>query len=710
MSSRKKQRKEVKRVLQDENLQQALKKAASHHFQKFSKTKKDVPWEEYKKRAREIKEECIKHLPDLIQRFSEEARKAGAHVYQVSTPTEALELIEKIARQRNAKLIVKSKSMVSEEIGLNSFLDKKGYKVVETDLGEWIIQLAKERPSHITAPALHKTKQEVAELLSQNLQRPIPSDSKEIVRVAREELQKYFIQANLGISGANLAVAESGTLVIISNEGNARLVTSLPPVHVALVTTEKFVETLEQATSIIKALTIASSGLKLTSYVSFITGPSRTTDIEKELVIGVHGPQEVHIIILDNKRLAISKDKNLDEALYCLKCGGCMLVCPVFQCLGGHVYGGPVYPGGIGILLTRITESFKDSSSLFELCADCKKCEEFCPVGIPISNLILKLKSEKGTSFWEKALSGFFRKKSLAERGAKILSALQKPWKKNGHLKKLPFAWAKGKSFPALNLKKIEPSTTKNRLKVYLFEGCLVKFFFPEIRESIFSSLPRFGFDVVRPSDQRCCGAPSLHLGQQKDVHRLATANLKSFERENPDYILTLCPTGNSMLKKYYPEIEAKFSLWTDKIFDFTEFMVKKEYFPKPSNRSQTKDIFYHFPCHYINDLKLKEEPKKILQSLGFKLKEEQEPFSCCGFCGVFSLRNPEISAHMWEKKKQKILEKETHLIATDCPGCLLQLRANLKKEGDAFRIFHTAELYAKEMGEISKEQNNDRN
>jgi iron-sulfur cluster protein len=706
---RKKQRKEIKKALQDENLQQALKKASSHHFEKYNKTKNDIPWEEYKKRAREIKEECIKHLPRLIQKFSEEARKASAQVYQASTPSEALELIEKIVRQKNARLIVKSKSMVSEEIELNRFLEKKGYKVVETDLGEWIIQLAKEKPSHITAPALHKTKQEVAELLSQNLKKPVPPDVKEIVRIAREELKKYFFQADIGISGANLAVAESGTLVIISNEGNARLVTSLPPVHIALVTTEKFVETLEQAASIIKALTIASSGHKLTSYVSFITGPSRTTDIEKELVIGVHGPQEVHIIILDNKRLAISKDKNLDKVLYCLKCGGCMLVCPVFQCLGGHVYGGPVYPGGIGILLTRITESFKDTSSLLDFCADCKKCEEFCPVGIPISDLILRLKSEKGANLWERALSNLFRKKSLAERGAKILSVLQKPWKKNGHLKKLPFAWAKGKSFPAFNLKKIEPSTSKNRPKIYLFEGCLVKFFFPEIRESIFSSLPRFGFDVVRPSDQSCCGAPSLHLGHQKDVHRLALANIKSFERENPDYILTVCPTGNSMLKKFYPKIEPKFSRWTDKIFDFTEFMAKKGYFPEASNSSQTKDVFYHYPCHYLNELKLKEEPKKILQALGFKPKEEKEPFSCCGFCGVFSLKNPEISARMWQKKKQKILENETNLIATDCPGCLFQLRANLRPEGDSFKIFHTAELFAKVMDETSEEQNNNR-
>jgi len=164
--------------------------------------------------------------------------------------------------------------MVSEEIGLNRFLEDKGYKVVETDLGEWIVQLAKERPSHITAPALHKAKEEVAELLSRELGRPVPPDIGEMVKIARLELRRHFIEADAGISGANLAVAKSGTLVIISNEGNARLVTSLPPLHIALVTTEKFVGTLEQAVSLVKALTMASSGIKLSSYVSFITAPA----------------------------------------------------------------------------------------------------------------------------------------------------------------------------------------------------------------------------------------------------------------------------------------------------------------------------------------------------------------------------------------------------------------------------------------------------
>lgn len=696
MGSAKPRKKNVKKALQDKNLQKALEHASTRHYQKFSRTTSEIPWETYKERARTIRKECVKKLPQLIQRFTQEAEKAGARVYQVSTPKKAVSQIEKILDQSKAKLIVKAKSMVSEEIALNSFLEKKGYRVVETDLGEWIVQLAGERPSHITAPALHKTKEEIADLLSRHLKKTIPPESKEIVNQTREEMRKAFIEADVGISGANLAIAESGTLVIVSNEGNARLVTALPPVHIALVTTEKFVETMEQAASLIKALTTASSGMKLTAYVSFITGPSRTTDIEKELISGVHGPREVHIIILDNERLSISADEDLEEILYCLKCGGCMLVCPVFQAVGGHIFGGPVYPGGIGALLTAITLSHRASSRIFDFCSDCKKCEDFCPVGIPIGELILKLKSEKGPKLWEKILSTAFVSKTITSPGARILSVLQKPWEKNGHLNKLPLPWTKGKSIPAIKARKASSLKKGKGEKIFLFEGCMAKFFFPEIRESILNGLSRFGYEIISPSDQSCCGAPSYHLGDKKGLGRLAKKNLESFEKEDPSAILTVCPTGNFMLRKVYPQLDPEFSPWADKIFDFTEFVSKRGLLKGQEKPGQPEEILYHYPCHTLHENRLKQEPQKVLKALGFSPKFEEEPYSCCGFCGVFSLKNREISSHLWEKKKKKIEKSQTPLVATDCPGCLFQLRTGLREKGTSPQIFHTAELFGK--------------
>ena len=696
MFSRKKHKKSAKRALESETLQKALEKASGQHFSKFNKTRQDIPWEKHKDRAREIREKNLKRLPQLIEKFKREAEKSGSTVHLASDVKEALTAIKNILVSKNGRLIVKSKSMVSEEIELNRHLEEWGHRVVETDLGEWIVQLAGEKPSHITAPALHKTKKEIAELLSQKLGRNVSPDAQSMVKLAREEMRRHFMEADIGISGANFAVAESGTLVIVSNEGNARLVTTLPPVHIAIVTTEKFVETLEEATVLVKTLIEASSGMKMTSYISFITGPSRTTDIEKELILGVHGPQEVHIIILDNGRLKVRKEDDFNQILYCLKCGGCMLVCPVFLSLSGHAYGGPVYPGGIGLLMTEILDSFELSKPFLDFCADCKKCEEFCPVGIPAGELLRKLKETKGAYFWEKSLSVLFRKKPLFELGAKFLSFVQKPWIKNGHMRRLPFSWTKGKLVPAISFRKSDTPVPKKKGEViYFFQGCLTKFFFPELKEAVLSSLSHFGYNVILPGEQMCCGAPSLHLGRTKDVQELFRHNWKSIEKENPDYILTICPTGTSMLTKTYAELDPDFSPWAEKVFGFSDFLVKKGHLPASKTHQGTKRVFYHHACHNLNDLKIKDEPLKVLRESGCSPLEEEEPFSCCGFCGVFSVKNPNISSRMWQKKKDKILKSQIRTIASDCPGCLFQLKAYLKATDNRFEIRHTAEFLA---------------
>ncbi|MEW5900208.1 MAG: LUD domain-containing protein [Acidobacteriota bacterium] len=699
MFSRLKTRRKVKRALKDLSLQKALKRASGQHNAKHLRTTRELPWDEYKQKARAIREKNVSLLPALIDEFTREAEKAGARVYRASTPQDAVAAVLKIATDKRARLIVKSKSMVSEEIKLNAVLEESGFRVVETDLGEWIIQLAGDRPSHITAPALHFSKEKVAEILSRRLGHPVPPDTREIVRLAREEMRRHFMAADIGISGANFAIAESGTLVIVSNEGNVRLTTTLPPVHIALVTAEKFVETLEDAAALLKALTVSASGKKLTSYVSFITGPSSTTDIEKEQVVGVHGPRELHIIILDGGRLALAEDEDWHEILYCLKCGGCMLVCPVFQSVGGHVFGGPVYPGGIGTLMTAMTASLKESHASLDFCADCKKCENFCPVGIPTGELLLKLKESLGPRLWEKGLSSLFRRKTLGEKSAVLLALMQKVWQKEGYLKAMPFSWTKGRRMPLLKPERNRPQVVGKGRKVYLFQGCLVKYFFPEVRESVERTLSHFGFQVTTPPEQVCCGAPSLHLGDRKAAAELARQNLDSFEKENPEIIITVCPTGYTLLKNHYPRLYTRAVRWRDRIQDFTAFMAEQGLRPAAAASSAKKNVYYHYPCHYLNELRLGDKPPALLRSLGFELAGQAEPPTCCGFCGVFSVRQPEISAHLWEQKKREILEKKVPLVATDCPGCLLQLRSGLAGEAAAVECLHTAEIMAGVLG-----------
>lgn len=247
-----------------------------------------------------LKAEAIERLPDLMEQFTREAERVGTVVHRAGTVGEAQQIIGDIARRHNVRLAVKSKSMATEEIGLNNFLEGRGVKVVETDLGEWIIQLAHDRPSHLIAPAIHWTREQVAELFSKATGKQIPPDTAELVSVARAELRQAFVNADLGISGGNIAIASTGTIVLVTNEGNGQLVTTLPPVHVAVIGVDKIVPTLDEATAILKVLSRNATGQKFTSYVSMITGPSRSGDIELSLAIGVHGPKEVHVILLDN--------------------------------------------------------------------------------------------------------------------------------------------------------------------------------------------------------------------------------------------------------------------------------------------------------------------------------------------------------------------------------------------------------------------------
>jgi len=680
-------KKRIKKTLSNKTLQEALERASSKFYQNFKSTIKDINWSELKEKARQIKEKSINNLSNLIIRFSEEAQKAGAQIYWAENSREALKLILNIIREKNAKLVVKAKSMVSEEIELNKYLEKNGIEVVETDLGEWIIQISKDKPSHLTAPVVHRTKEEIAKIISKYLNKPIPPEPEKITEIVRNVMREYFIKADIGISGANIGIAESGTLVIISNEGNARLVTSLPPVHIAVLSCEKIIETMEEASTLIKVLTHSATGQKITSYVSFITGPSRTADIEKKLIFGAHGPKELHIIIIDNKRLKHVKNSPLKETLYCLKCGGCMMVCPVYQIIGGHLFGGPIYPGGIGLLFTAITLSPKASFSNLDLCSDCRKCEDFCPVNIPIGELILKLKSQKGANLFEKISSIFLSKR-------KIIDFLIKSIPQN-LIRNLPISWIKNKTLPPVkgNFPFPEKLSSKGKT-IYLFLGCLVKYAYHDIgekAEKIFSSL---GWNVLIPNEQVCCGAPFLHLGEEKLAKKLALENIKSFKKHKPDVILTLCPTGNWMLKKKYKSFfkeEIKFE-----IYDFTEFLMK--YYTKKDLHNHVlktnKRIFYHYPCHYSSVIS-NGEPMKFLKALGYEVIREEEPFTCCGFSGIFSLKNPEISEKIWYKKKNKILNLKPDIIVTNCPGCIFQIESHFKKTNPNIKILHFSQLFS---------------
>src|SRR5256885_12854869 len=327
-------------------------------------------------------------------------------------------------------MAVKSKSMATEEIHLNEALEQAGITPVETDLGEYIIQLAHERPSHIIAPAIHKTKGQVADLFAKELRRTVAADPEVLTKIARGELREEFLQADLGITGANFAIADTGTIVLVTNEGNGRMVTSLPRAHVAVMGVEKVVPSLTDLMVFLAILAKSATGQKLSVYTTLVRGPRRAGELE--------GPEEFHLVLLDNGRIA-QLGGPLREALYCLRCGACLNVRPVYRQIGGHPHG-YTYPGPIGILLTAMLEGPRSVKDLAHASSLCGACADACPVRIDIPKMLIELRrqvDEERIAPWPervvfKAFAHILAHPVLYRLGARLGRLLPRPFVRGG--------------------------------------------------------------------------------------------------------------------------------------------------------------------------------------------------------------------------------------------------------------------------------------
>ena len=404
-------------------------------------------------RAREIKKHTIENLDTYLEQFEENVTRLGGHVYWARTGEEARAIVLDLARKNNVSCVVKSKSMVTEEIDLNEALEEEGIEAVETDLGEYIVQLANEKPSHILAPAVHKSKGDISELFADKLGVANLKEAGEMTVVARRKLREKFLKAEMGITGANFGIAGTGTIVLVENEGNIRLSTSLPRIHVALMGIEKLVPSLDDLAVFLKILARSASGQKMSSYVSFITGARRAGEAD--------GAQEFHIIIIDNGRTRLLADHEMRESLYCLRCGACLNVCPVYQKIGGHAYGS-VYSGPIGSVITPALAGLDRSKDLPFASTLCGACREICPVRIDIPKILLKLRSDwsedKGRNrslrlerLAIKLWAFVMRHRSLYNLAFRVAAFAQGPLSEDGKLKRLPFAlsgWTLNRDFP----------------------------------------------------------------------------------------------------------------------------------------------------------------------------------------------------------------------------------------------------------------------
>ena len=333
-----------------------------------------------------IKRRALSKLPDLLEQLEKNCTRNGIKVHWAEDPEEANRIVYDIVASHGAGEAVKGKSMVSEEMHLNRYLEDRGIDALETDLGEFIIQLNGETPSHIIVPAIHKNKDEVAHIFHDKIpDAPYTEDVEALTAIARKTLRTHFTTARIGVSGVNFAVAETGTLLLVENEGNGRMCTTAPDVHVAVMGLEKVVEKLADVPPLLRLLTGSATGQLITTYVNMITSPRKAD--EKD------GPKEVHLVILDNGRSRILADPELRQTLLCIRCGTCLNHCPVYLRIGGHAYG-YVYPGPIGKILTPQMEGLDRAGVLATASSLCGACAEVCPVKIPIPGLIRRLRSE----------------------------------------------------------------------------------------------------------------------------------------------------------------------------------------------------------------------------------------------------------------------------------------------------------------------------
>ena len=668
-----------------------------------------IDFEALRDRLVAIKDRAAGRLEALAQQFEAQATQAGARVFRTSDPEEVRGYVLRLCKERGVRRVAKSKSMATEEIHLNAYLQKEGIRVAETDLGEWIVQLAGQRPSHMVMPAIHLSKEQVADLFSREVQEQLPADIPRLVEVARRELREEFLAAELGITGANIAVAETGTLVVVTNEGNARLVSTLPPIHVVVVGIEKLVERFSDIEPILRALPRSATGQLLTSYVSMFTGPAPGAD---------GAPKELHVILVDNKRSEMAKDPHFAQALRCIRCASCVNVCPVYRLLGGHVFGG-VYTGGIGAILAAWFDALDASKDIQSLCIQCGACTQVCPTRIDIPGLIVELRGklvrERGQSFLQKTAFRVVNDRRVFHAMLRAASRAQKPFAKGGMIRHLPLflsGMTSDRSLPAIADEPLRdrfpslPQAAGARDRAALYAGCLVDFAYPSTGEAVVRALRTAGVEVVFPQGQTCCGAPARYAGAFDVAAKNAMDNVAALEEAGARWIVSACPTCTVALRhelaatlrsQGHEDWARRAEALAPRVRDFSslidELVTEGRLAVTPL--ATTVTVTYHDSCHLKRKLGAHVPPRRLLRASGHVVEEMRESDACCGMGGSYSLKFPEISRPILARKLENVRKTGAAVVAMDCPGCQLQIGGGLDRAGDGVTARHVAEIIA---------------
>jgi L-lactate utilization protein LutB/heterodisulfide reductase subunit B len=598
-----------------------------------------------KDRLRKTKEASVGN-DALFQKAVAVLRENGFRVALVKTPEAALRMVKD--ELKGYDLVVKSKSNVTKELHLAERLQEEGIQVIETDLGDRIVQLAGCQATHPTGPACHLTRRQISELFTEHFKKKVSEDPMELTKVMREEIASYISKAKVGITGANAIAACEGAVVIVHNEGNAAKCAMLPDKHIIITTTDKIVPDLDDAINVTKLQTYLSTGKIISSYINIVTGSSYTADIEKKVFRGMHGPKEVLVILVDDGRLDAS-DK---EPQYCIGCGMCLLHCPVYNVVG-PVFGSSGHMGGIGVYLAGSREKLDESldSGLF-LCTSCGACTEVCPS---------KIDTKKGLiSTREKAKS--LKKGRLPEHAAVIASVrnYDNPWQVP---RKQKAKWAEGLGLASKG-------------DVLYFGGCSTSLLFPETAKKAVRLIRATGVEPASLlQNERCCGSTVRKLGEAALARRKAEECFEDFKRAGARTVVTSCPGCSSALN-HYPDLPSSFGIKVQHISQFLDDRLDKSMLRRLEGLG---GVTFHDPCDLGRTQGVYDEPRRLIQCVTgeppIEMERSREHGACCGSGAGVKSTYAELATAVGEDRLSMAKASGASVVVTSCPWCVQNLR-----------------------------------
>ncbi|MEW6193802.1 MAG: LUD domain-containing protein [Bacteroidota bacterium] len=714
-----------------ENLQKAINMALevendalrlntqTFNANRYNTIKKLNDYEELKNRARKIKEQSIENLPGLINKLTTSIQTRGGKVFLAKTKEDAIGYVRDVCKSHSAQLVVKAKSITSEEIGLNDTLEKENIEVSETDLAEFILQVSKEQPSHIVAPAIHRSRERISKLFKENFKTTEKLETgEELTKFARDILRQKFLSADIGISGANLIAANEGTILLVESEGNIRLTTQLPAIHIAIAGVEKIIETKKDFGTFIELLAASGTGQQLTTYTNILEPPLNLQILNLNGRNDTH--REFHLVLVDNGRMKMREDKDLYEALYCIRCSACMNVCANFQAVGGHAFGGECYTGGIGGAWTVGTTGKLENGRFAELCTGCSRCIPNCPVKIDIPNLNTVIKNrllEKGGSSLQKKFFGNFS--SLA-RLTSIIPAISN-WTANFYPSRLLFEkvigfdrrrdipkFAKATLTRQYHNYKMNFSTylgvTSNSKKIILFADVYTNYNNPHVGMAIVKLFEKLGLTVSLSKvmeDGRAAQSQGLIDNAANKAKVLANYLLKLIE-EGAE-LLFAEPSVLAMIRHDYKKLinnERQFQILQNKCYDPIEYLlklVKEGIFDIDRLKSRITDtnirIFYHGHCQ-MKSIGIGNATPNFLQMLGFEV--DVSTVECCGMAGSFGYKKQyyDLSKNVGKDLAKQVKKSQTEsnsIILASGTSCREQIKDEIEEE-----IYHPMEFLLK--------------